>query len=211
MRGAGPRALGRAKRPECVSCRPTSRSSVAAEPLLRGPPREPLAARSRSPSVSSRMTNWLGLARPSSRTATASPPQISFAPLTAEVPPPPRGQLARPAVEGPVPAFHRQDAPAVSGAKAAARKRLGKRRTRTGLHRPVERQRQMQLGQSCDERVGRLQAGDAGEGHCRPIVYRIFRKEVRPFARFRCRRDLKSCIRAALTLPLPTTRDAGSD
>ena len=27
------------------------------------------------------MTSWFGLARPSARTATASPPQISFAPL----------------------------------------------------------------------------------------------------------------------------------
>ena len=86
--------------PECVSCRPTIQVAVGvgAEALaMRGDQR--LAQRRRSPArVAGDSISWFGLARPSCRTATASPPQINFAPLCAEMPPAPAGQLARLAV-----------------------------------------------------------------------------------------------------------------
>ena len=91
---------GRAKRPECVSCRPTTRSSSASRRSARDAP-STSASRSRASAgcVSARRSPaGSGLARPSWRTATASPPQISFAPLDAEVLPAPTRQVARLAV-----------------------------------------------------------------------------------------------------------------
>jgi hypothetical protein len=79
-RGSSRLPLGRENRPECVSCNPTYR-----------PRSSPIAVRcaatraSRSPAIAlcvcSAMVSWFGFARPSGRTATASPPQMSFAPL----------------------------------------------------------------------------------------------------------------------------------
>jgi len=80
MAGSSCLPLGRAKRPEWVSWRPMSRSSV-----------RPCAAACSATSASRRaasadrfaslISNWFGFARPSCRTATASPPKMSFAPL----------------------------------------------------------------------------------------------------------------------------------
>ena len=74
---------GRANRPECVNCRPTNRSASAFAPkcsrcaCARALP----AARRSTPPCVRVIINWFGFARPSCRTAAASPPQISFAPL----------------------------------------------------------------------------------------------------------------------------------
>lgn len=78
MRGAGEPA-GRAKRPLWVSCSPTIGRAFPASAAA------PSGARRSSPiasAVSSRSTSWCGFARPSSHTATASPPQTSPAPDT---------------------------------------------------------------------------------------------------------------------------------
>jgi hypothetical protein len=72
---------GRDHRPEWVSCNPTTRSSVdpcASAWASTSPVRSPASASV----VASSLTSWWGLARPSGCTATASPPQISLAPLS---------------------------------------------------------------------------------------------------------------------------------
>ena len=82
-------SLGRQKRPEWVSCRPMSRSSVSAESLAVGGDQRLAQAGEIGRACRSLITSWLGLARPSWRTATASPPQISLAPLRPKCSPAP--------------------------------------------------------------------------------------------------------------------------
>ena len=58
----------------------------AAEPLAVGV-EERLAEVTQVVRVTSSITSWFGLARPSARTAIASPPQMSLAPLSPKLPP----------------------------------------------------------------------------------------------------------------------------
>ena len=111
VRGSAP-PLGRDHRPEWVSWRPTSRSSLrpqasvwASTSVLRSSPR--------AASAPSTMASWWGLARADGSTATASPPQISLAPLSPKRRHRRRTRsVGRPSVGG-VPPLHRQDRPAV--------------------------------------------------------------------------------------------------
>ena len=85
MRGAGPASVGRDQRPLWVSCRPTKggRPETRASSLSAAIRAASRSSRRSAPMVgafSSLMRSWWGLARPSARTATASPPQIHPAP-----------------------------------------------------------------------------------------------------------------------------------
>ena len=78
--------------------------------------------------------SWLGLARPSCRTATASPPQISLAPLSPKCCQRRAVRSDGPAVRRAVPAFHRQDAEAVADRKRSTLIGLRQRRVWRGQH-----------------------------------------------------------------------------
>ena len=76
-----------------------------------------------------------------------------------------------------VPAFHRQDAPAVAGPHRRPRPRidpLSERRATACGTRRLEAELDVERGEPCMKRVGSLQAGDAGIRHSR-IVYPIRR------------------------------------
>ena len=91
------------------------------------------------------MTSWFGLARPSGRTAVASP-QTSPQPLVAEPTPPPPHEVGGPAVGRAVPALHRQDgepvrhgrrpADAVVHLDGVAERPLGSTSASTGMSMP---------------------------------------------------------------------------
>ena len=175
MRGAAPRSVGREKRPECVSCRPTSRSSVV-----------PKRSRCASTSVwrsavevadgvlADDQLVGVGAAVLADGDGFAAPDQLGAA--QAEVVPAPSGQLAGPAVERAVPAFHRQDAPAIAGAQAARLERPGERRGRRRLQRFVERQARDRGRPGGRGRPGRSSGWQCGGRPRRRIVYRICRK-----------------------------------
>ena len=106
------RALGRANRPEWVSCRPTT-WSVGEQ--RRGGRRCPSTVRSSS-------TSWFGFARPSATDRRRLAPHEP-APLGADARPPPPDQVGRPAVVGAVPALHREHGEAVRHRSAPAARR----------------------------------------------------------------------------------------
>ena len=111
---------GRANRPECVSCKPYEQVVVRsrAEPFaVSGDQRLSQAQRS-SPASAASASADCGFARPSCRTATASHPHISLAPLMPKC----RHRLVVSSLGSPVvravPAFHRQDAEAIADPSA---------------------------------------------------------------------------------------------
>ena len=116
---------GRDQRPECVSCRPTTRSSARRGRVAVGvDQRRRAARRDRRPRPAS-ITSWCGLARPSGRTADrlAAPDQLGAA--LAEAPPAPAHEVGRAPVGGAVPALHRQHREAVADLAAADRRSAG--------------------------------------------------------------------------------------
>ena len=104
------------------------------------------------------ITSWFGLARPSGRTATASPPQISLPPLV-----PKRRQrrivlsLGRPS-RSPVPALHRIEGEAIADFHAGDFDRRGEERGRPASHDVVARHVEADRGEMGSKR------GDAAEG-----------------------------------------------
>ena len=115
---------------------------------------------------SSDTSSSFGVARPSGRTAAASPPQISLAPL-AKTPPAPQRPLAGPAIGFRVPTLHRQDAEAVADGASPDGERLGQRAVRPEVG--VERRLDAKRRQAPEECFRGLQTRYGGERrHDRP-------------------------------------------
>ncbi len=143
-------------------CRPTTRSFAAPLPKLDSCAATRSSRRRASDSqVAAPITSWQGFARPSWRTAAASPPQIELGAGEAEVLPAAAGQLGRVAVGRAVPALHRQDAEAVARAQAVGLERAGEGGVGRRRERVVEGERDAARLEVPAEGLGGAEGRDA--------------------------------------------------